>query len=488
MVHLYCSLLLLLEFFFAADFHTRTPSNTHARGRETHLLRLCMKHTLSSPSLVSCAYNYTFSSILFRTRTMRKPSSTKLISTTVVVCPSSATTGLAKNEEEEDDNNERGYEDDLFQEQQEQEQYQYRVVDSKIFEGVEKEEEDQSCRITDALLLLFPERYDTKSSAKKAIRRGDVSINDEKCSVSSIVSTHKNGNEVFRIDIRARVNATNGNESKKMKNVEEMPKEIQPGNGENSARVVYEDEECAVVMKPFGIPTLKTKTSPSENNTNELSGWCLDRILPYVIRAGENVEGALHRPRPVHRLDSLTGGLVVVAKTRRASKLFHEAFRDRTARKRYRAVLIEYEGNERKLKEKSGTIKSNDMGEGGNLYAETDYEIVKEMECCFEDEEEEEEEENDEKKRLKIRSRCLVDFYPKTGRTHQLRKHAANQLGMPILGDTRYGGKIHNDFAKTNKPKLHLFAAEITMPIEATPWRVGQTCLNVKLEEPTFFS
>jgi 23S rRNA-/tRNA-specific pseudouridylate synthase len=82
----------------------------------------------------------------------------------------------------------------------------------------------------------------------------------------------------------------------------------------------------------------------------------------------------------------------------------------------------------------------------------------------------------------------LVDFYPKTGRTHQLRKHAANQLGMPILGDTRYGGKIHNDFAKTNKPKLHLFAAEITMPIEATPWRVGQTCLNVKLEEPTFFS
>ena len=277
-----------------------------------------------------------------------------------------------------------------------------------------------------------------------------------------------------------------------------LPKEIR--EGDNATTVAYEDEECAVVRKSFGIPTLKTKTNKNKKNNNnnnnnnknnkeeeleedisELAGWNLDRVLPYIVKPAENVEGALHRPRPVHRLDSLTGGLVVCAKTRRASKTLSEAFRDRAARKRYRAVLIEYANHrkgglgKRKINEKRGTITSKDMGPNNDQYAETEFAICDETN----------EDDNDGGNAI---AKVLIDFYPKTGRTHQLRRHAEKQLNMPILGDTRYGDKAHRENAKQKNIRLHLFAAEITLPAEAMPWRdAGGEPLNVRVSEPAFF-
>ena len=305
------------------------------------------------------------------------------------------------------------------------------------------------------------------------------------------------------IEIQARMNANFGAgdaaSSSRLLSREDMPKEIR--EGDNATTVAYEDEECVIVRKSFGIPTLKTKmsgnaasskNSNNDNNNNnssnsELEGWSLDRVLPYIAAPAVNVEGALHRPRPVHRLDSLTGGLVVCAKTRRALKVLSEAFRDRTARKRYRAVLIEYTNahgglGKRKINEKRGTITSNDMGPKRNQYAETEFTICDETG------------EDDENTVTKV----LIDFHPKTGRTHQLRKHAEKELNMPILGDDRYGGKAHCDNAKNYRPKLHLFAAEITLPPEAVPWRNdagggggggggGGEALNVRVSEPAFF-
>jgi 23S rRNA-/tRNA-specific pseudouridylate synthase len=392
---------------------------------------------------------------------------------------------------------------------------------SEIFRDVmameETEETRTVARITDVLMRLFPERFPTKTAAKKAIRRGEVRVNEEKADVGFELKREKGDGEggegtaaasnpdedIFTIEIRARMNASADVASRMRLSLDDVPKEIR--EGDNATTVAYEDEECVVVRKSFGIPTLKTKTSgnvassKSSNNNNdnsnddvddrnsELAGWNLDRVLPYIVRPAENVEGALHRPRPVHRLDSLTGGLVVCAKTRRALKTLSEAFRDRTARKRYRAVLVEYANvkggvGKRKINEKRGTITSNDMGPKSDQYAETEFTICDEKSGA-----------DDDKNGI---TRVLVDFHPKTGRTHQLRKHAEKQLNMPILGDDRYGGKTHCDNAKKYRPKLHLFAAEVTLPPEAVPWRNdareeggggGGEPLNVRVSEPAFF-
>ena len=309
------------------------------------------------------------------------------------------------------------------------------------FPGLKK-----GCRIAEALAFVFPERYETSTSCKKSIRRGEVFVDGEKCDVGFCLPKTE---DTLRIDIYARVNGKSFSPS----SADTIPEDMQPGAG-NGVKVVYEDAECAVVLKPFGIPTLKQKNI----------SWTLDRLLQHVMEPAKSVEGALHRPRPVHRLDKNTGGLVVCAKTRRACNKLSEAFRERTAKKKYRAVLVRYKDSE-KLENvpKKGTIKSNDMGESGDLYAETEYEIV---------------ESNGSK-------RFLVDFFPKTGRTHQLRKHAAAQLKMPILGDNRYGGKFHRNEAKKNCMRLHLFATEIKLPLEATPW--AEEAVEVAVLEPIFF-
>ena len=370
-------------------------------------------------------------------------------------------------------------------------------------EGKEEEEEEviKPMRIADILMVVFPERFPTKTAAKKAIRRGDVRVNEKTADVGFEVQMKEDDEERLKIDIRARMNANaaqfNNTTNNKNRCEDVLPKEIR--EGDNATTVAYEDEECAVVRKSFGIPTLKTKTNKNKKNNNnsntnnnnkeeeleedisELAGWNLDRVLPYIVKPAENVEGALHRPRPVHRLDSLTGGLVVCAKTRRASKTLSEAFRDRAARKRYRAVLIEYANHrkgglgKRKINEKRGTITSKDMGPNNDQYAETEFAICDETN----------EDDNDGGNAI---AKVLIDFYPKTGRTHQLRRHAEKQLNMPILGDTRYGDKAHRENAKQKNIRLHLFAAEITLPAEAMPWRdAGGEPLNVRVSEPAFF-
>ena len=368
-------------------------------------------------------------------------------------------------------------------------------------EGKEEEEEEviKPMRIADILMVVFPERFPTKTAAKKAIRRGDVRVNEKTADVGFEVQMKEDDEERLKIDIRARMNANaaqfNNTTNNKNRCEDVLPKEIR--EGDNATTVAYEDEECAVVRKSFGIPTLKTKTNKNKKNNNnnnknnkeeeleedisELAGWNLDRVLPYIVKPAENVEGALHRPRPVHRLDSLTGGLVVCAKTRRASKTLSEAFRDRAARKRYRAVLIEYANHrkgglgKRKINEKRGTITSKDMGPNNDQYAETEFAICDETN----------EDDNDGGNAI---AKVLIDFYPKTGRTHQLRRHAEKQLNMPILGDTRYGDKAHRENAKQKNIRLHLFAAEITLPAEAMPWRdAGGEPLNVRVPEPAFF-
>jgi tRNA pseudouridine32 synthase/23S rRNA pseudouridine746 synthase len=146
-------------------------------------------------------------------------------------------------------------------------------------------------------------------------------------------------------------------------------------------------------------------------------------------------------PLVIHRLDMATSGLLVVAKTQEAHKHIQRQFLNRKVVKRYTAIL-------------SGVI-AQDEGEI-NLPLRGDLDDRPRQLVCYEFG----------KKsvtRFKVIARykdsTLIHFWPLTGRTHQLRMHAAHELGLnaPIVGDDLYG---------TSAERLYLHAAylEFTHP------------------------
>ncbi len=143
-------------------------------------------------------------------------------------------------------------------------------------------------------------------------------------------------------------------------------------------------------------------------------------------------------PLLVHRLDQSTSGILLIAKDKDTHAALQQQFENRTVKKRYEALL------NGELKSTSGKIELPlrvdldnrprqlvDVEHGKP--AETYYQVV-------------------EVKNQKTR----IHFFPVTGRTHQLRVHAAHQdgLNLPIVGDDLYG---------TRANRLHLHAAQLTV-------------------------
>ncbi|WP_375205813.1 RluA family pseudouridine synthase [Hyphococcus sp.] len=196
--------------------------------------------------------------------------------------------------------------------------------------------------------------------------------------------------------------------------------------------IVFEDDEIIALNKPFGLAVQGgTKTKQH-----------LDGMLGALEKDGE-------RPRLVHRLDKDTGGLMIVAKTRQAAQRLGDAFKGHDVDKTYWALVA---GAPRPHE---GTIdlpiakKMMRIGEGDEervvpadsddaKKAITDYQIIEEAGTV-----------------------SFLAMRPVTGRTHQLRVHAA-AMGCPIVGDGKYGGPA----AKIEgvSPKLHLFCRSMTFP------------------------
>ena len=163
-----------------------------------------------------------------------------------------------------------------------------------------------------------------------------------------------------------------------------------------SIPVLWEDEHLALVEKPPGV--LVNGPKP--------------RTLEKALRAHlapTEVPGALRHPRPAHRLDAKTGGLVAVAKTAPALAGLSRIFRERRVQKRYRAIGVGHLDHDR--------IEVTEPVEGRASHSTV---------------------------RVVSRTRALrgdwlttVDLVPHTGRQHQLRRHMLH-LGVPILGDHRY--------------------------------------------------
>lgn len=186
--------------------------------------------------------------------------------------------------------------------------------------------------------------------------------------------------------------------------------------------VLFEDEHLLVVNKP--------------------AGWNTHAPSPY---AGEGIFDWLKHREPrwaslaiIHRLDKETSGVMVFGKTPLANRSLTEQFAGREVRKKY-LLLTDREPKRREFVAKSNITRAGERyvsGAHGDP-AETRFGVPP----------------SGGSSRLKPELRTL-EAEPRTGRTHQIRVHAAEH-GFPILGDTLYGG--------TPFPRVCLHAAELTL-------------------------
>lgn len=188
--------------------------------------------------------------------------------------------------------------------------------------------------------------------------------------------------------------------------------------------VLHEDEHLLVVHKPAGLNT---------HAPNPYAGEGIYEFLRHREPRWENLA-------TIHRLDKETSGVLVFSKTSLANRSLTDQFAKRAVQKRY--VLL----TDRPLKSPTLTLRTA-IARVGDRYASRPLHPGADIaETHF---------------RMLSASgpRVLVEAEPVTGRTHQIRVHAA-EAGFPILGDALYGG--------TKFPRVCLHAAEIALHHPAT--------------------
>ena len=259
---------------------------------------------------------------------------------------------------------------------------------------------------------------------------------------------------------------------------------LNPVHEEEELEIVFEDEWLLVVNKPAGMLSVPGKAEDRDSVYHRLKKKYPEATGPMIV----------------HRLDMATSGLLLVAKTKEVHQDLQAQFANRSIKKRYVAVLdgaiIKTEKETKPIAEKAillaketvstkKTAKAERTGNTGRIElplclnpldrprqmvsrehgkeAITEYQIISESERITSKSENTFNESNriDELERSINESRkyTRIVFYPLTGRTHQLRVHAAHPegLGCPILGDELYGKKadrlyLHAEYIEFRHP------------------------------------
>jgi 23S rRNA pseudouridine955/2504/2580 synthase len=199
--------------------------------------------------------------------------------------------------------------------------------------------------------------------------------------------------------------------------------------------LLHEDDEVLVFNKPAGLAVQ--------------GGSGLTRHVDGLLETFRDRKG--QKPRLVHRLDRDTSGVLVVAKTRLAAQKLTAAFRARTTRKVYwalvkgvpkppqgkiEAALVKAAGPDGEDRVRKALPGEQDKA----MHATTHYSVIDRV----------------------AHKAAWVSLKPVTGRQHQLRAHMA-LIGHPIVGDNKYEGETA--LAESGiEPKLHLHARRLVIP------------------------
>lgn len=207
--------------------------------------------------------------------------------------------------------------------------------------------------------------------------------------------------------------------------VEANPMQQEAERGNEKLNIVYEDQWLLIINKPAGMLSVPGK----ERQTS---------IYDLAREAYPEADG----PMIVHRLDMATSGLLIIAKDKKTHQHLQAQFKNRSIQKKYIALLDGI------VPEDEGTIElslcPNPLDRPRQMVdtqygkpAITYYQVLERTDKY-----------------------TRIAFYPHTGRTHQLRVHAAHPSGLhcSIIGDELYG-------KKDKRLYLHAESIEFTHPV-----------------------
>ncbi len=200
------------------------------------------------------------------------------------------------------------------------------------------------------------------------------------------------------------------------------------------SRILFRDQLIIVLDKPPGIPV----------HAGPKGGASLEDYFPQLQFDYKET------PHLAHRLDRDTSGCLVLGRNERALRKMGKLFESGRVKKTYWAITEnrppEMEGTINlpllKVKAPKGwTMQGSTSGTEGAQEAVTEYKVLQKLR----------------------NNRALVELYPKTGRTHQIRVHLKS-IGCAIVGDWLYGANPERP-KDGEFPLLHLHARSIEFPL-----------------------
>ena len=197
--------------------------------------------------------------------------------------------------------------------------------------------------------------------------------------------------------------------------------------------VIYDDGDIFALNKPGNIASQ--------------GGGGVEKHIDGLLELMADKKG--RRPRLIHRLDRDTSGVLLCARTSESVRQLGFAFRDRNAQKIYWAIVMPAPEDEEgtinaPLVKGTGAMKDRmivDEHHEEAKVAVTDFIVLERA----------------------ARKAAFVAFLPRTGRTHQIRVHAADVLGCPILNDGKYGKGQAVMEGEVTSTRLHLHARKLTL-------------------------
>lgn len=197
-------------------------------------------------------------------------------------------------------------------------------------------------------------------------------------------------------------------------------------------RILYEDDYLMVINKPSGM-------SVHAGNTVRVG----------IIEAMRHLYPKLVHLELAHRLDSETSGCLILAKKRRILRELHALLREGQITKIYWAFT---KGRWKEKELRVDLPLHKDYRDGGKHVVEVHHQGKSSLTVFH--------------PLKQFKQASLVEVKLFTGRTHQIRVHAAHQ-GHPIAGDDRYGDDEFNKFTRQKGLKrmfLHAYSIDFTLP------------------------
>lgn len=204
--------------------------------------------------------------------------------------------------------------------------------------------------------------------------------------------------------------------------------------------IIFEDESLVVINKPPGVVVNRAQSVKEET----IQDWVENNypVAGITHEDKEKEQEFLSRSGIVHRIDKETSGILVIAKTVGAFFAMKQQFMDRTVQKTYLAIIHDHmPSSEGEINAPIDRLPWNKEQFGivpGGKESVTLYKVLE-----------------------TFKKYQLIECYPKTGRTHQIRVHL-KYLNRPILGDYLYAGRKTARDDRKWVPRVMLHAAKIS--------------------------